>query len=108
MAKLPLVRPWHGGLRKWIDHGCTAPCNNLGQYIRDWPLHLFERWFGHGSSIHCSDASWLMFANWRAAPTWTAWLPGRGRPPEAVARRAGLEPVEKVLTGAPTCCRPRR
>jgi hypothetical protein len=25
------------------------------------------------------------------------WLPGRGRPPEAAARRAGLEFVEKLL-----------
>jgi hypothetical protein len=27
-----------------------------------------------------------------------AELPGRGRPPEAAARRAGLEVVEKLLT----------
>jgi hypothetical protein len=26
------------------------------------------------------------------------WLPARGRPPQAAARRAGLEVVEKSLT----------
>jgi hypothetical protein len=26
------------------------------------------------------------------------WVGGRGRPPQAAARRAGLEDVEKVLT----------
>jgi hypothetical protein len=28
------------------------------------------------------------------------WLAGRGRPPQAAARRAGLEVVEKLLTSS--------
>jgi len=32
------------------------------------------------------------------APVAAVWLPARGRPPQAAARRAGLEDVEKVLT----------
>jgi hypothetical protein len=39
-----------------------------------------------------------------SAPVTAVSLPARGRPPEAAARSAGLEPVEKVLTGGKTCC----
>jgi hypothetical protein len=33
-------------------------------------------------------------------PVTVASLPARGRPPQAAARRAGLEDVEKILTDA--------
>jgi dienelactone hydrolase len=61
----------------------------------------------------------ITFGGWRAADTASAWegeagspvtvesLPARGRPPEAAARRAGLEGVEKSLP-APATARPRR
>jgi hypothetical protein len=32
------------------------------------------------------------------SPVAVVWLPARGRPPQAAARRAGLEFVEKLLT----------
>jgi hypothetical protein len=34
------------------------------------------------------------------SPVAVVWLPARGWPPEAAARRAGLEDVEKLLTSS--------
>src|SRR5215216_1090542 len=45
---------------------------------------LKRRWFGCGGEA--------------GSPVTVVSLPARGRPPEAAARRAGLEVVEKVLT----------
>jgi len=38
------------------------------------------------------------------SPVAVVWLPARGRPPQAAARRAGLEDVEKLLTAMIRVC----
>jgi hypothetical protein len=40
----------------------------------------------------------LACEGWADSPVTVVSLPGRGRPPQAAARRAGLEDVEKLLT----------
>jgi hypothetical protein len=57
--------------------------------------------FGDGLAKFNSCSFGAAVVDWQCRG---AVLPGRGRPPQAAAPQGRLEPVEKVLTGAPICC----